>query len=64
MYKNKFGEFKLEKEFKDFDNVKKGTFMGTDGNKKIYSDKDCNILFPYEPKEIGNECFVILRGLG
>lgn len=61
MYNNKYGKFVLNKEFKDFEKVAKDALIGYDGNKEIYFEEEGYILFPYQPEEIGNECFVKLN---
>ncbi len=60
-YKNKNGPFRLEKKFKNFEKFICRTLVGYDGDEKIYLEKDDVIIFPYEPKEIGRECFIVLR---
>jgi len=61
IYKNKNGPFKLAGEFRDFDEIKERTLIGYDGDKSIYVDKGDTVMFPDEPKNIGNECFLIIK---
>ena len=43
--------------------VKEKTLIGLDNIEEVYIERGDVIMFPDEPKEIGKECFIILRKL-
>ncbi len=61
LYKNKNGPFRLERKFNDFEKMTEKTLIGYDGFEKIYLKRDDVVMFPDEPKEIGGECFMVIR---
>jgi len=61
MYKSKNGMFKLAGKFQDFHQVNEKTLIGLDGDEKVYIEKGDVVMFPNEPKQIGKECFVIMK---
>ena len=61
IYKTKTDNFKLEKSFKDFEEIKAGQLIGIDGDKKIYSDAAQHILFARNCYKIGGEGFIYLK---
>lgn len=58
-YYTKTDNFKLEKEFKNFESLKKGQLIGQDGDEKIRADKDCIILFAHSRNEKGKSAFLL-----
>ena len=61
LYKNKFGEFILARKFIDFEPLKVGELIGTDGERKIFAEEGDYILFVDSKKELGLECFTIVK---
>lgn len=59
IYKNKTINFRLAKEFLDFEKISKWQILAYDGEETIYSDRDGYIVFTYKPKEIWDECFCL-----
>lgn len=58
IYKTKIN-FRLAKYFADFEEVKKGDWIGTDGNEKIYAPKDGVIIFARGREDSGEEAFIV-----
>jgi succinylglutamate desuccinylase len=63
LYRSKYGAFTLAKKFKDFEELKSRMLIGYDGDNEIWEDKGKHIIFPDNPKKVGNECFVIMKKL-
>ncbi len=59
IYKNRTLDLKFEKQFLDFEKVKKWQIIWYDGGKKLISDRDWYIIFTYNPKNIGDEVFCL-----
>ena len=57
IYKNK-KNFTLSKDFKEFENVSKGSVIGLDGEKEIKAPYDGVILFPHNREESNTEAFL------
>ena len=58
-YFAKTNNFRLSKYFKDFENVRKGQVVGTDGSDEIFCPKDSFILFASNTNKVGAECFLL-----
>lgn len=63
MYLSKTNTFILSKNFKDFEDIKKGDCIWYDGQKKITSKIDGVILFAHNADAIDKECFILARYL-
>ena len=61
IYKSKNGPFKIERDFRDFEKVTKRTLIGFDGDEEVYVEKGDVIMFIDDPKEVGEECFLVVR---
>jgi len=59
MYKSKTNNFKLSKDFKDFEKIEKWELVAIDWKDKIIVHCDSLILFAHNPKKIWDECFCI-----
>jgi uncharacterized protein len=59
-YHNK-DEFKLTRQFPDFDLVLKDEIIGYDGDKEVWSDRDCFIIFARNRKPGYGESFCLLE---
>lgn len=59
LYKNKYGSFKPNKYFKDFEVIKEKTLIGLDGDKEVYVNNGNVVLFVRDREKIGEECFLI-----
>ncbi len=60
IYKTKTNEFVLTKDFANFEEIKKGQHIATDGVEKIFSDKDQVILFAHNRDKSKQEGFLLL----
>ena len=58
LYLTKTNSFTLSKPFADFEKIKKGQVIGTDGQKKITATTDGVILFARNREKIGDEAFL------
>lgn len=58
LYHTKTNSFVLTKEFADFEFIPKGTHIATDGNEKVFSEKDGCILFARNRTAIDAEGFL------
>lgn len=58
LYHTKTHNFKLNKSFDDFEKIKKGQIIGTDGDREILSPIDGIILFAHNRDTIGAEAFL------
>jgi succinylglutamate desuccinylase len=58
-YKTKTNNFLLAKNFNDFDIVKNGQLIATDGYEEIKASKKSIILFALNTKNIGDEAFLL-----
>ncbi len=61
LYKNKYGSFNKWRDFADFEYLKEKTLIGHDGNKEVFAEKDNNIIFVRDRKDLNQECFVIAK---
>lgn len=61
LYKNKKKSFKKEKNFKNFEEIKKKTLIGKEGNKKIYVNKGNYLLFVHDRTKLNEECFLTAK---
>lgn len=61
IYITKTDKFKLEKNFKNFENINNGQLIATDGNDKIISRKNQFILFAKDRHKKGEEGFLYLE---
>jgi succinylglutamate desuccinylase len=61
LYKTKTDNFRLVKEFDNFEPIKKGQHIATDGDKKIFSDSNQFILFAHNCDKKGEEGFILLK---
>ena len=52
-------DFKLAKDFQDFEDIQAGTLIGMDGDKEIYAEKDCVILFARDRPRSKDEAFLL-----
>jgi succinylglutamate desuccinylase len=59
LYFTKTDDFKLAKEFEDFEKVSKGQLIGTDGGEEVRSSKDGIILFARDMNVKGEESFFL-----
>lgn len=59
MYRTKTDNFKLVKQFDDFEDLKSGQTIGYDGDEKIVAEKDCTILFARNREHVGDEAFLL-----
>jgi succinylglutamate desuccinylase len=51
--------FKLVRDFDDFEEIKKGTLIATEGEKKYIADKDRVILFGIKDCKVGTEAYIL-----
>ena len=51
--------FKLTRDFADFEPIKKGELIGKDGNEDVSAEEDCVILFPQKTAKKGEETFIL-----
>ncbi|MBL1434440.1 succinylglutamate desuccinylase/aspartoacylase family protein [Candidatus Wolfebacteria bacterium] len=58
LYKTKVN-FRLHKYFADFEEIREGDFIGTDGNEKIHAPKDGLIIFARNREDSGEEAFIV-----
>ncbi len=59
LYKTKTDNFKLSKQFGDFEIISKGMLIGVDGGEQIIAQKDSIILFARNRDKIGEEAFLL-----
>lgn len=59
IYYTKTNSFILAKKFYDFEKIKKGTFIGTDGKEKISAPYDCVIVFAHNRGKKNEEAFLL-----
>ncbi len=59
LYLTKTDHFSLSKKFSDFQIVKEGEEIGTDGEEKVICDRESIILFPHEANKVGTEVFLL-----
>ena len=59
IYYTKTDSFILAKKFYDFEKIKKGTFIGTDGQEKILALNDCVIVFAHNRDKKGEEGYLL-----
>ena len=59
VYFNETMDFRFAKDFKEFEQVTENQIIAYDGDKEIISWRNWLILFPYPPKNIGDECFCL-----
>jgi hypothetical protein len=59
MYKSKTKNFKLEKDFKDFEFIKAWETIWYDWNIELIAEKDSYILFSHNTKNIWEEAFCL-----
>lgn len=59
IYYTKTDSFVLAKKFYDFEKIKKGTFIGIDGEEKIFAPKDCVIVFAHDRNKKGEEVYLL-----
>lgn len=59
LYYTKTDDFKLARDFKDFEKLKKGELIGYDGEEKICASKDSIILFARNRQQVADEAFLL-----
>lgn len=59
LYKTKSASFILNKNFSDFEKIKKGTLIGVDCDKNIKSPNDCVIVFAHNRDKKNEEAFLL-----
>lgn len=59
LYKSKTAEFRLEKKFKDFEQLLPEQIIGYDGNYPVKSEKESIILFAKNSTTLGQEIFLL-----
>lgn len=59
LYVTKTNDFKLAKQFADFEALSKGTVIGTDGEEEIRAEKDSIVLFARNRNKRGEEAFLL-----
>jgi succinylglutamate desuccinylase len=59
IYKNRTADFRLAKQFLDFEKVSKWQILAYDWEEVIYSDRDWYIVFAYETNIVWSECFCL-----
>lgn len=59
IYITKTDDFRLSKEFSDFEPVSSGQVIGTDGDTPVVSDEDSIILFARNREAVGEEAFLL-----
>lgn len=58
-YYSKTDNFKLVKQFENFENLDSGQKIGVDGGNEVFADKDCVILFAHNGHKVGDEVFLL-----
>ncbi len=59
MYKTKTSDFKLRKDFEDFEFIKAWEIIAFDWDIELKAESDCCILFAYDQKNIWQEAFCV-----
>ncbi len=59
LYVTKTNNFKLSKQFDDFEEVVDGQVIGTDGDKKVQLKKESVVLFARNREKIGEDAFLL-----
>ena len=59
MCKSKTNNFRLSKQFENFEKIEKDQLIGIDGQKEIRAPKESYILFAHDSSSIGNEIFLL-----
>jgi len=59
MYKTKSNDFKLAREFKDFEEIKRWELIWIDWKEKIINKQDSIILFAHNRKQVNSEWFCL-----
>ncbi len=53
--------FTLARSFANFEKIRKRTYIGTDGGQRIYTKKDCRILFAYNKTRPREQAFILAK---
>jgi len=61
VYKNKFGPFRLSRDFSDFEELENVTVVGFDGQQRAYAEKGDLLLFARSEDKLNSECFVTAK---
>jgi succinylglutamate desuccinylase len=59
LYKTRTDHFVLEKPFADFEEIRSGEIIGTDGERVIRTERDSVILFARNRIKIGEEAYLL-----
>lgn len=59
LYRSKSNSFILDKNFSDFEKIKKGTLIGVDCDQDIKSSNDCVIVFAHNRDKKNEEAFLL-----
>lgn len=59
LYHTKTDDFKIAKDFKDFEEILQGTLIAMDGDIEVRADRDCYIIFARNRNKIGDEGFLL-----
>ncbi|MFA6064574.1 MAG: succinylglutamate desuccinylase/aspartoacylase family protein [archaeon] len=59
VYKNKFGPFRLSRDFADFEELSGSTVVGFDGQQRAFAEDGDLLLFARSEDKLNSECFVI-----
>jgi len=61
IYLARTDNFVLAKQFMDFERIRKGQIIGTDGKKDVIASDDCFIIFAHSRNNRGEEAFLLGR---
>lgn len=61
IYKNASMDFRFDRQFKDFEPVKSGQLIATDGGREVRAQEDSVLTFPHVAQAVGDEMFVLGR---
>jgi succinylglutamate desuccinylase len=59
MYYSKTDNFRLERQFDNFEAINSGQLIGIDGETEIRAEKRCLIVFAHNGKKVGDEVFLL-----
>ncbi len=59
IYRNKYGHFKSNRDFNDFEEMKEKTIIGLDGDKEVFVDEGQLVLFVRDREKLNEECFLV-----
>ncbi|MES3004660.1 MAG: succinylglutamate desuccinylase/aspartoacylase family protein [Patescibacteria group bacterium] len=59
LYHTKTDNFRITKDFRDFEEIMQGTLIAMDGDTEVRADRDCYIIFARNRNKIGDEGFLL-----